>query len=96
MTIIVIVQRNYNETYGNQHETFWNFSTNTTYIQNPSDITFKWFSLPHRDIVRESFPHFVDAQFYHGSNSTRVTSHDTWEMSAQTICRERLYFRGTF
>ena len=96
MTITQKVQRNYNETHANQVQTFWNSSTNMTYAVNPSQIIYQWFTLPGMHIVQNSFPHFINVQFYYTPGSTRVTSNDTWAMSATAICGEQLSFSGTF
>lgn len=96
MTITQIVQRNYNETHAQQYQTFWNASTNMTYVVNPSQIIYRWFTLPGMHIVQNSFPHFIDVQFFYTPGSTRVTSNDTWAMSATTICGEQLSFSGTY
>ena len=96
MTIIQVVQRVYNETPAQHYQSFWNSSINITFVQNPSEIIYTWFSLPDMVIVRESFPNFIEAQFYYTSGSTRVTGNDVWLMSARTICEEQLYFTGTF
>ncbi|CAF4832974.1 unnamed protein product, partial [Rotaria socialis] len=96
MTIIQVVQRGRNETNAQQYQTFWNSSTNMTFVQTLTEIIYIWYSLPGMYIVEASFPHFVEAQFYYTSGSTRVTSNDTWQIWAQSSCRELIYLSGTF
>ena len=96
MTITTIVQRNNNETFAQQYQTFWNQSTNMTYSVTPSAIIFQWFSWNHMYIVWNSFPHFIRTEYYYTPGLTRVTSSDTWTMTATTICGESLVYSGTF
>ncbi|CAF1428735.1 unnamed protein product [Adineta ricciae] len=96
MTITITIVRNYNETYAQQYQTYWNSSTDMTHVQKPFNLTYHWFSISNMYITRETFPNFIEAQFYYSSNSIRVTNNGTWEMSAQTISGELLHFRGTF
>lgn len=96
MTLTIIVQRNYNETHAQQYQTFWNHSTNMTYTVTPSEITYQWFSWFHMYIVANSFPHFVRVEYYYTPGFTRVTSNDTWLLSATTICNETKTYSGTF
>ncbi|CAF1472300.1 unnamed protein product [Rotaria magnacalcarata] len=96
MTILQVVQRGHNETNAQQYQTFWNSSTNMTFVQTLTEIIYTWYSLPGMYIVEASFPHFVEAQFYYTSGSTRVTSNDTWQIWAQSSCREFIYLYGTF
>lgn len=96
LTIIQIVQRSFNETHAQQYQTFWNDSTNMTYIQTRTEIIYTWYSLPGMLIVKESFPHFIETQFYYTAGSVRNTSADTWQMWAQSICEDSLYMTGNF
>ncbi|CAF4175010.1 unnamed protein product [Rotaria sp. Silwood2] len=96
MTIVQVVQRSFNETHAQQYQTFWNYSTNMTYIQTPTELIYKWFSLPGMDIVAASFPHFIEAQYFYTTGSSRITANDTWQIWLQSICGELLYLSGTF
>ncbi|CAF0766165.1 unnamed protein product [Rotaria sordida] len=96
MTIIQVVQRNFNETHAQRYQTFWNYSTNMTYIENPTQIIYKWYSLPDMHIVAPSFPHFIETQFYYTTGSVRITSNDTWQIWIESICGDPLYLFGTF
>jgi hypothetical protein len=40
MNIEIIVQRTKNASYANQYETFWNFTTNQTYVETDSEIIY--------------------------------------------------------
>ena len=91
-----VVQGLFNETHAQQYQTFWNFSTNMTYFETPSQITYQWFSLPEMLIVKDSFPHFIEAQFYYTNDSIRVASNDLWQFSVESICGDRLSLNGTF
>ena len=86
LTIIQIVQRTFNETHAQQYQTFWNDSTNMTHIQTPTEIIYTWYSLSGMLIVKESFPHFIEAQYYYTAGSVRNTSADTWQVWVQSIC----------
>lgn len=96
MTLTMIAQRNYNETHAQQYQTFWNQSTNATYTVTPSQIIYEWFSSFHMYIVSNSFPHFVRVEYYYTPGSTRLTSNDTWTMSATTTCGGSITYSGTF
>jgi hypothetical protein len=96
LTIIQIVQRTYKETHVQQYRTFWNDSTDMTYIEAPTELIYMWYSLPGMHIVEESFPHFIEAQFYYTTSSARVTSGDTWQVWLQSLCDDLLYLYGTF
>lgn len=96
MTIIQIVQRTFNETFASQYQTFWNQSTNMTYIETPTQLIYFWYSLPGMDIVKESFPHFIEAQYYYTSGSVRNTTADTWQIWLEFINGITLYYNGTF
>lgn len=96
MTIIFIIQRAYNETHAQQYQTFWNQSTNMTYTTTPTQLTYLWYSLPGMEIGKESFPHFVEAQYFYTSGSVRNTSGDTWQMWLKSIQGGTLYLDGTF
>ncbi|CAF1291313.1 unnamed protein product [Adineta ricciae] len=79
-----------------QYQTFWNQSTNMTYVENPTEIIYTWFSLPGMYIVKESFPHFVEAQFYYTANASRILGNDTWEIWVQFINGQPFHLSGTF
>lgn len=96
MTIIQVVQRQFNETHAQQYQTFWNQSTNMTYSQTATEIKYTWYSLPGMLIVAASFPHFVEAQFYYTTGSVRATSNDTWQIWLESICGEQKYISGTY
>lgn len=96
MTIIQKVQRMFNETHAQQYQTFWNRSTNMTYVENPTEIIYTWVSLPGMYIVKESFPNFVEAQFYYTANASRILGNDTWEIWAQFIGGQFFHLSGTF
>ncbi|CAF1291224.1 unnamed protein product [Adineta ricciae] len=96
MTIIQKVQRTFNETHAQQYQTFWNHSTNMTYVENPTEIIYTWFSLPGMYIVKESFPHFIEAQFYYTANASRILGNDTWEIWVQFINGRHFHLSGTF
>jgi len=40
MFIEIVVQRTVNATYANQYKTFWNLTTNQTYIETTSEIIY--------------------------------------------------------
>ena len=96
LTITQYVQRTHNETHAQQYQTFWNSSTNMTYIETPTQIIYVWYSLPGMHIVKESFPHFIEAQFFYTTGATRIPSSDTWQIWLQSICGDLLYLAGTF
>lgn len=96
MSIIQTIQRTSNETHAQQYQTFWNGSTNMTYSQTPTQLTYFWNSIPGMHIVKESFPNFVETQFFYTPGSVRNTSGDTWQMWLQSICGEIRYFSGTY
>lgn len=96
MTIVQIIQRTSNETFAQQYQTFWNQSTNMTYTETPTQLTYLYYSMPGMYIVKESFPHFVEAQFFYTPGSVRNTSGDTWQISLEYINGERRYFTGIF
>jgi len=96
LTIIQVVQRTFNETPAQQYETFWNYSTNMTYVQNPTQIIYTWYSLPGMYIAQASFPNFIEAQFYYTNGSPRLPSGDTWQIWLQSICGDIQYFFGTY
>jgi hypothetical protein len=96
MTIIQVVQRKFNETFYQQHQTFWTSSTNATYSVNSTKLIYKWYSLPGQLIVQQSFPNYVEAQYYYTSSSLRTTGNDTWNMWLQSIYGETLHFNGTY
>ena len=96
MSIVQTIQRTSNETHAQQYQTFWNGSTNMTYLQTSTQLTYFWNSIPGMHIVKESFPNFVEAQFFYTPGSVRNTSGDTWQMWLQSICGEIRYFSGTY
>jgi len=96
MSIIQIVQRTLNETYAQQYQTFWNYSTNMTYSQTPTQLIYYWYSIPGMIIVKESFPNFINAQVYYTPGSVRNTSNDTWDIWLQSTCGQELYLHGTY
>ncbi|CAF1573462.1 unnamed protein product [Rotaria magnacalcarata] len=96
MSIIQVVQRNYNETPAQQYETFWNSSTNMGYVQNPAQIIYTWSSVPGMLIAAASFPNFVEAQYYYTSGAARLTSSDTWLIFIQSICGDTMYLFGSY
>ncbi|UJR20224.1 hypothetical protein I4U23_023355 [Adineta vaga] len=83
MTIIQIVQRTFNETHAQQYQTFWNYSTNMTFVENPTQIIYTWYSLP-------------EAQFYYTPNSSRILGNDTYEIWAQSIYGDFFHVSGSF
>jgi hypothetical protein len=96
MTSILTVQRTFNETYAQQYQTFWNYSTNMTYIVTPTELIYEWYSLPGVLIVLGSFLNFIEAQFYYTSGSTRNTSGDTWQIWLESTYGQTVYLHGTF
>ncbi|CAF4097323.1 unnamed protein product, partial [Rotaria sp. Silwood1] len=46
-----VVQRNFNETHAQQYQTFWNYSTNMTHFESPTQLIYVWYSLPGMLIV---------------------------------------------
>jgi hypothetical protein len=96
MSIVQIVQHTLNETHAHQYQTFWNYSTNMTYIVTPTELIYYWYSLPGMLIVKESFPHFIEAQYYYTPSSIRNTSDDTWQIWLQSICGDNRYLNGTY
>jgi hypothetical protein len=85
MTIILTVQRTFNETYAQQYQTFWNSSTTMIYLTTSTELIYYWDSLPDMLIVQGSFPNFMKAQFYYTFGSTRNASGDTWEIWFESI-----------
>jgi hypothetical protein len=96
LTITQIVHRSSEETHAAQHKTFWNHSTNMTYIETPTQIIYIWYSLPNKHIVKKSFPHFTEAQFNYEGDSIRITYSDTWQVLARSVCGDILNLSGTF
>jgi hypothetical protein len=96
LNITQIVQRTYDEIHAKQYQTFWNDPTNMTYNETPTQIIYNWYSLPGMHIVKESFPHFVETQFYYRSGSKRIVLDDTWQASLRSICGTLLNLSGTF
>ncbi|CAF1425610.1 unnamed protein product [Adineta steineri] len=96
LTIIQFVQRTYNETYAQQHQSFSNQLINMTYIETSTQIIYIWYSLSGMHIANETFPHFVEAHFYSKNVSIRDRSSDTWEIWFQTVCGDLQNISGTF
>jgi hypothetical protein len=67
-----------------------------TYIVTPTELIYYWYSLPGMLIVKESFPHFIEAQYYYTPGSGRNTTGDTWQIWLQSICGDTRYFYGTY
>ena len=91
-----MVQRIFNETHAQQYQTFWNDSTNMTYLVTPTEIIYTCYSLPGMLIVQESFPHFIEAEYYYTAGSLRNTSAGTWQVWLTSICNDSLYLTDTF
>ncbi len=96
LNITQIVQRRYNEIHAKQYQTFWHDSTNMMYIETPTQIIYNWYSFPGMHIIKDSFPHFVETQFYYRSGSKRIVHDDTWQVSLRSICGTLLNLSGTF
>jgi hypothetical protein len=96
LNITQIVQRTYNEIHAQQYQTFWKDATNMTYIETPTQIIYSWYSLPGMHVDKNGFPYFIETQFYYTNGSVRITHHDTWQVSLQSICGTSLYLSGTF
>jgi hypothetical protein len=56
-----------------------------TYVTSPTQLIYYWYSLPDILIVQESFPNFVEAQYYYTPGSGRNTTGDTWQIWLQSI-----------
>jgi hypothetical protein len=52
MFIQIYVQRTVNATYANQYQTFWNLTTNQTYIETSSQIIDTW-TLLYGQVIQE-------------------------------------------
>jgi hypothetical protein len=61
----IVVQRTVNATYANQYQTFWNLTTNQTYIETNSQIIYTWTLLNGQIIQDIGFPYFVEGQYFY-------------------------------
>jgi hypothetical protein len=96
MHITQVIQRTYNETHAQQYQTFWNNTTNMTYTQTLTQITYTWTLVSGMIIDQASFPNFIEAQYYYTAGAARVTSNDTWRISLRSNCGDKLYLSGTY
>ncbi|CAF1017375.1 unnamed protein product [Adineta steineri] len=95
--LIQMVQRNYNETYAQQYQTFWSGVTTMSVVQNTSNIIFTWYSLLGQIVDIHGFPYHTEGQFYHEADgSARNTTNDTWFMTVQSTCGSIATYSGTF
>jgi hypothetical protein len=65
MIIEIVAQRTVNATYANQYQTFWNLTTNQTYIETNSQIICTWTLLNGQIIQDIGFPYFVEGQYFY-------------------------------
>jgi hypothetical protein len=96
LSITHVVQPSFNITHTQQSHSFGNFTLNITDTQTLSEIIYHWLLLPGVIIVRERFPHFIEAQFAYTNGSTWTSSNDMWHVAIESIYGERLSFNGTF
>ena len=94
MTVFQGVQRNRNETFAQQYQSFMNSTVNQTFTQTSSALIFQWFMIPNMVINITSFPHLTRAAYFY--TPTRSTRNDTWTISAQSICGTSVVYSGTF
>lgn len=95
MIIEIIVQRTVNATYANQYETFWNLTTNQTYIETNTQIIYTWTMLSGQTIQGIGFPYFVEGQ-YTLPNINQTTSLDTYSATFTSVCGDTITHSGTF
>lgn len=95
MNIEIVVQRTVNATYANQYQTFWNLTTNQTYVETASQIIYTWTLIPKQYIQDIGFPYFVEAQ-YSLSGVNQTTSLDTYSATFTSICGDTISQSGTF
>ena len=95
MLIELVVQRTVNATYAGQYQTFWNLTTNQTYIETSSQIIYMWTIIPGQIIQGIGFPYFVEGQ-YSLTNINQTTSLDTYFATFTSICGDTISQRGTF
>jgi hypothetical protein len=96
LTIIQTVQRRFDETHSQQYQSFWDDSTNMTFIETPTKIIYIWYSLPGMHIHKDGYPYSTDAQYYYMNGAARITQKDKWQVSLQSICGSLLKLFGTF
>ncbi len=53
LTITHIVQRTFHETHARQYQSFWDDSTNMTFIETSTQIIYIWYSLPGMHIDKD-------------------------------------------
>ena len=95
MLIELVVQRTVNATYAGQYQTFWNLTTNQTYIETSSQIIYMWTIIPGQIIQGIGFPYFVEGQ-YSLPNINQTTSLDTYFATFTSICGDTISQSGTF
>ena len=96
LMITLLIQRSVNAKHRQEYHSFSNSSINITIVETPSHLTYRWSSLPGKLIVKESFPHFVAAEFTLTYGAARTGKKDLWQVSMQSIDDDRLSFNGTF
>ncbi|CAF0860874.1 unnamed protein product [Adineta steineri] len=96
-SLIQMVQCNHGETYQNQGQTFSSRVMNMSFVQNPSNIIFTWYSLPGQIVDIQGFPYQTQGQFkFQGGGSARITTNDIWFMKVRSICGSISNYSGTF
>jgi hypothetical protein len=95
MTIELVVQRTVNATYANQYQTFWNLTTDQSYIQTNSQIIYTWTLLNGQIITDIGFPYYVEGQFTL-TNTNQTTSLDTYSATFTSVCGLVISQSGTF
>ncbi len=99
LTIILTVQRTFNEIHNKQNQSFKENTTSMTYkyVTNPSQIIYTWQSLPNMQIDQENFTHTIEIHFNYTSGSmVRTRSNDTWQIWLQSSCGVRQYLNGAY
>ena len=95
MIIQLVVQRTVNASYANQYQTFWNLTTNQTYIETSTQIIYTWTLLNGQLIAGIGFPYFVEGQ-YTLPNVNQTTSLDTYSATLTSVCGYTITHNGTF
>ncbi len=95
MIIEIVVQRTVNASYANQYQTFWNLTTNQTYIQTNTQIIYTWALLNGQIINGIGFPYYVEGQ-YNLPNVNQTTNLDTYSVILTSVCGYTISQNGTF
>jgi hypothetical protein len=95
MIIEIVVQRTVNASYANQYQTFWNLTTNQTYIQTNTQIIYTWTLLNGQIISGTGFPYYVEGQ-YNLAGVNQTTNLDTYSATLTSVCGYTISQNGTF